>query len=280
MTDRRRMTLDDNALGSALRALASDIDWPEAASGGGPDLATRVRARLPLTPPRSVPWWRPARRALVLALAALLVLVAIAAAVGLGLPGLRITFGQPSVAPSTAPATTAPSTPASPTATPSDPGWSLGLGKLSSLADAGAAFGRPIVVPTDPMVGPPDAVYIDASRGDQVAEVWRSGGQLPPSLEPSVGLLLMSFDGTTDGYYEKMLGSGTVIVPVKVGGRPGYWITGAPHFFFYTRPGGTQIDDERRWVGDALIWSDGVTTYRLEGSLDRATMIRIAESVR
>lgn len=39
------------------------------------------------------------------------------------------------------------------------------------------------------------------------------------------------------------------------------------------------IDDGRRWVGDALAWTDGAITYRLESGLGRDASIELAESV-
>jgi hypothetical protein len=40
------------------------------------------------------------------------------------------------------------------------------------------------------------------------------------------------------------------------------------------------VDDGRRWVGDALIWNDGLSTYRIESALGKAATIAVAESVR
>ena len=39
------------------------------------------------------------------------------------------------------------------------------------------------------------------------------------------------------------------------------------------------IGDERRWVGDALVWSDGTTTNRIESALGRDATIALAESI-
>jgi hypothetical protein len=64
-----------------------------------------------------------------------------------------------------------------------------------------------------------------------------------------------------------------------VNGQPGFWIEGDPHIFFYETDTGRFVDDQRRWVGDALLWSDGETTYRIESALGRDATIRIAESI-
>ena len=44
-------------------------------------------------------------------------------------------------------------------------------------------------------------------------------------------------------------------------------------------PDGEHVDEDRRWVGDALIWQRGDKTYRIETSLGRDAAIRIAESL-
>ena len=275
MTARSARPMDDDALAGSLRELAEAIDWPAAVAGDGPDLALRVRVRLvsDASRPAARPWWRPARRALILALAALLALAAIAGAIGLGLPGLHLTLVQPSTSPPTFDASRSPA--------PGAPGSTLGLGKPVTLEAAATLVGRPIPLPGDPAIGPPDAVYVDTTRANQVALVWRDRADLPHSLEPGVGLVLMAFDGLVDdSYYEKMLGSDSTVEPVTVTGHRGLWIGGAAHFFFYRRSNGEVIDDPRRWVGDALVWSDGVVTYRLETALGKAAAIRIAESLR
>lgn len=275
MNERRLHDLDDAGLADALGALTGAIDWPVAAPAGGPDLAVRVRVRLVDASGRSrrTTWRRPARRGLVLALLALLALAAVAGAIGLGLPGLRLTLAEPSASPpKPAPSATAPAGPA---------GSSLGLGELVPMEEAQAWGAGPLRLPTDARFGPPDAIYLDRARGRQVAMVWAADAALPASLEPGIGAILMAFDGTVEEeYFEKILGEGTTIERVTVDGQPGFWISGAPHFFFYESTSGGFVDDARRWVGDALIWSDGTTTYRLETSLGRDAAIEIAETTR
>lgn len=292
MTD-RLMTLDDPGLEGALRALSSEIDWPTAtpvtADGTttAPDIATQVRARLVARGPRRRPWMfggRPLRRGLILALLALLGLAIVAGAVGLGLPGLRITLGPPppSVLPSPT-ATASPTGSRSPTPSPTLPpitGMRLSLGRQVALDQVEAETGAPARLPKDERLGPPDSVWVDPAKGNQVAYVWKSSSDLPQTLEPGVGLVLMRFDGQNqDGFYDKAINSGTTLERVKVGGHDGYWISGDPHFFFYTTKDGRFIEDPRRWVGDALIWNDGMATYRIESSLGRDATIALADSM-
>jgi hypothetical protein len=268
---------DDAGLEALLRGSAEAIAWPTASPPGAPDIAVRVRARL-VAAPRPVarwPWtaWRPVRRSLLLALVALLTLAAIAGAVGLGLPGLRLILGEPPVSP---PPAVAPSR----TPPPGPIGSSLRLGELYALDEVEALTGIPGQLPTDPAIGPPDAVYVERVRDNQVAFVWAASASLPETREPGVGLILMRFDGRMeDQYREKLIGQGTTVERVTVDGNRGFWVSGEAHFFFYVREGGRIIDDGRRWVDDALAWTNGVITYRIESALGRDATIDLAESL-
>ena len=295
MADPRIQRWPDAELVGALRRIEPEIAWPAAAarSTTGPDLAAAVRERIAAMPQaqgrsvapgarRSLPWagWvaRPARRALLIAVALLIALAALAGAAGIGLPGLRVLFGGGSVGPP-------PSLEASqsPSASGSLPGADLFLGDPLPPGDPGALdalAGFQVGWPADSRAGQPDVAYVDGTKHGQVSLVWSVGGTRPATLEPGVGLLMTEFLGSVDeGFYSKMAGSGTTVEAVLVGGHQGYWLSGDEHFFFYTGPGGV-VQDTRRWVGDALIWSDGTVTYRLESALGRDATIQIAESVR
>lgn len=289
MTDLRLSQLPDDDLEEALRGLAGVIDWPAARPVlGRPDVAALVRVRLEAGPEPAPRWtWRPARRALVLALVALLALAAIAGAVGFGLPGLRLLFGPapvsppPSVEPtrSAAPGASAPGS-SEPGASAADaPGASMGLGDRVELADLDARAGFHVRWPNDPSLGPPDAVYVDPFTGGQVTLVWAARQDLPATLEPGVGMLLSQFRGQVEeGFFTKALDGGTSVERLPVGDGKGYWLTGDPHFIFWKGPDGF-VDDSRRWVGDVLLWAEGDITYRLETSLGRDRAVGLAESM-
>ena len=294
----------DEAIEDALRLLADEIAWPVAQASGGADIASMVAARLAEAALESTeatrsdrPAWRrwtwsPARRALVLALIALIAFAAIVGAGGFGRPGLRILFGEPSPSPAAPSAT--PSGGPSPsvsrvsptpvatavrTAVPGPPGSGLGLGTKVALANIDPLAGFEVHWPSDPPVGPPDAVWLDPALTDQVALVWAASDRLPATNEPGVGLILTQFRGTVeDGWFTKILGPDTTVELVRVGALRGYWITGQPHQFFYEGPNGF-VDETRRLVGDVLLWADGPITYRLETSLGRDAAIAIAESM-
>jgi hypothetical protein len=298
-------SLPDDELAGALRQLATAVDFPTAVptDQGAPDLAARARLRIQSNPPRRAIrqrlgldvrvgggaglQGRPMRRGLVLALVALLALAAVAAAVGLGLPGLRIIFGNvpsPSpisiASPSPSPSSTASPIPSGPTpsATIQPLGGSLGLGDAMPLADVERLAGFHILLPTEPPIGPPDVSYLN---GQRVALVWATRPELPVTNTLGIGLVLNEFRGTVDqGYYEKALGGQTTVTPVTVGGASGYWISGSPHFIYYIDPQGQVVTDESRVVGDVLIWATADLTYRLETSLDMTAAIKLAESLR
>jgi len=210
-----------------------------------------------------------------IAVAALIALAAIAGAASLGLPGLRLLFGGGSVSPP-------PSLEPSRSPSPGGPGTSMNLGDPIAPSDRAALDARAgfeVGWPADPLVGPPDAAYIDETKRGQVSLVWASRPTLPTTLEPGVGLLMTEFLGSVDsGFFDKVVGPDTTVEPVLVGAHRGYWLSGAPHFFFYAGAGGP-VQDSRRWVGDALLWSDGPVTYRLESALGRDATIRVAQSL-
>jgi hypothetical protein len=278
VAERRLDTLHDAELAAALAGLGESVAWPPARTAGAPDLATRVRARIVADDPRARTRrsWLPLRRSLVLAIVALAVLAAVAAAVAFGVPGIRLVFGEPPVTPppSVVPASPAPGSPSSSAL----PGANLDLGDVVALDALDDRVGFPVRLPTDPaVVGSPTAFV---NRSGIVSVVWPNSDDLPATTDSSVGLLLTEFRGTVDdAVITKIIDSGTRVAPVAVGAFQGYWISGAPHFYRYTTPDGVEVEESRRWVGDALIWYDGELTYRIETSLGREAAIRIAESL-
>lgn len=286
-------SLAPDGLEAALADLADAVAFPTAS----PDFAARVTARIAAAeaaPAAPAPWWRraflgaapagvplrrPVRRALLVAIALVLLVAAVAGALGLGLPGIRLILG-----PAPVPTPTATVPPSGPVASPAAslaPGATRGLGQPVAVADVAARAAFPIRFPTDPLVGAPDAAWIDPTKANQVSLVWRPRPELPPTLDPGVGLLLGQFNGRLDeGFITKSIDTGTRVERLRVSGNDAFWISGNPHFFFYQGPDGQVVQDGRRWVGDTLLWSDGATTYRLETALGRDAAIRIAESLR
>ncbi len=284
----------DDELAAALRDLAGHLAVPSAGAPTAPLTADPARlARLRIEAGAARGWIRrphvrPLRRGLLVGLAAVLAIAAVAGAIGLGVPGIRIVPGPVPSSGASAPGSSAPPSSSPPAlASPSPipppgsasnlPGSGLGLGTPIVAATAGSVAGIAIVLPPDPAIGPPASTWLLDRR---VSFVWPAGPELPPAADPTIGLILSEFRGSLEpGYFEKVIGPGTTIEPVRVRGTTGWWVSGAPHEFIYVDAAGQPAFDSRRTVGDTLMWSDGAITYRLESGLDQAAAIALADSL-
>jgi hypothetical protein len=271
MTNERFAPAADVDLDTALRDLALALDVPAPAG-----IAERVRTRIELERPgRAVaPWWRrPIRRSVVLALAALLIAAAaVGAAIGYGLPGLRILFG-----PVPSPAAPAPS-PSGAAGAPGAPGALLALGTPLTLDEASNLVDFDVLLPPDPAIGPPDAVYL---AGQRLALGWGPDPALPGTAIADIGLLLIEINATVDeGMIRKIVDSGTPIEAIAVDGAPGYWISGDSHALLFVGPDGEVIPDSRRLANNTLVWTRDGVTYRLEADLGLEEALELAASLR
>jgi hypothetical protein len=274
---RRELDLD-----AALADLAASLQFPPT-----PDLAAAVAARLeeaPAPAPARRPplgwlaglagWRRLAVAGMVAALLAAAVLVASpgtreAVARRLGLRGVEIRLGGP---PPTPPATT--------TGPPAR--IDLGLGQRVSLEQARRLVDFPLLVPTAGGLERPDAVFADRRlpAGGRVDLVYRARPGLPASPFTDVGLLLTQFrGGLTPDFVKKVTRMG-VVEEVSVGGEPGYWFTGEPHFFTYRDADGVFREEQTRLAGNTLIWQRGELTLRLEAQVSKEQALAIAGSLR
>ena len=84
--------------------------------------------------------------------------------------------------------------------------------------------------------------------------------------------ILMAFEGTDAVTATKQVLPRTTLLPVHVGGSPGYWIVG-PHQLLLP-DGGTL-----RLGGGVLIWTRNGITYRLESSLSKAQALTVARAI-
>jgi hypothetical protein len=258
--------MTERELERALADLGAHLDWPAT-----PELAVAGRLeRRPAALPRRRPAWR---RLAVVAVAAVVLAAAVlvaspgtreAVARRLGLRGVSVRLGGPT-----------------PTTTPPDR-LDLGLGRRVSLPQARQAVSFHLLVPTAAGFQRPDAVFIGSiPPGGRVDLVWRQRPGLPASPYTDAGLLLTEFraDLTPDFFFKKLVGAGR-LEEVTVGGRPGYWFSGAPHFFSYRDASGTEADEQARLAGNSLVWERGNLTLRLEGQISKRQALRIAESLR
>jgi hypothetical protein len=268
----------------ALADLAAALEFPPT-----PDLAAAVTARLG-TAPAAAPappspaararrwlaglagWRRLAAAGLAVVLLAAAVLVASpgtreAVARRLGLRGIGVELGGPP--------------PPTVTTTPGGR-LELGLGDRVTLEEARRRVDWPVLVPAAAGLGRPDAVYVNQAvpSGGRVDLVYRARPGLPPSPFTDVGLLVTEFQGQPTPEFLKKVTAMGVVEQVTVGGEPGYWFSGEPHFFTYRDAAGTLREEQTRLAGNTLIWQRGDLTLRLEGELPKEEAIRIAESMR
>jgi hypothetical protein len=265
----------------ALTDLAASLELPPT-----PDLAAAVSARLERAPAparlspaaRARRWlgglggWR---RLAVAGLAVLLLAAAVlvaspptreAVARRLGLRGIGVELGGPP--------------PPTVTTTPGGR-LELGLGDRVTLEEARRRVDWPVLVPAAGL-GRPDAVYVNEAvpSGGRVDLVYRARPGLPASPFTDVGLLITEFQGKPTPEFLKKVTAMGVVEQVTVGGEPGYWFSGEPHFFTYQDAAGALREEQTRLAGNTLIWQRGDLTLRLEGELPKEEAIRIAESMR
>jgi hypothetical protein len=264
-------------LDRALTDLAASLEFPPT-----PDLAAAVSARLDQAParaparPRRWSWPAGWRRLAAAGLAAVLLAAAVlvaspgtreAVARRLGLRGIGVELGGP---------------PPPTVTTTQGERLDLGLGQRVTLEEAQRRVGFPVLLPQAGGLGRPDAVFVSEAvpSGGRVDLVWRARPGLPASPYTDVGLLITQFRGQpTAEFIKKVTGAGLVEF-VEIGGEPGYWFSGEPHFFTYQDAAGRLREEQTRLAGNTLIWQRGDLTLRLEGELSKEEALRIATSMR
>ena len=122
-------------------------------------------------------------------------------------------------------------------------------------------------------------------RARPVQDLYPPGPGLPATDETGVGALLTQFQGEADrDLIEKgLLNDGapeTALEAVSIDGEPGFWISGAPHTFFFVCYDAGECRQERyRLAGNVLIWEQDGVTLRFESALSREDALAVAESV-
>jgi hypothetical protein len=251
--------IDDlRTLDKRLLDLGTSIAFPPT-----PPLSAMVADRL-RQPGRRWGTARPIGRGLPLAVAATVLLVGIAAAFGLGLGGLRLTFGPASFSP-------APSLLAGP-----------GLGEPSSLGQAREHVQFALRVPELAELGDPDLVYLaDPPAGGAVTLLYGERAGFPPDSRTGIGLIVTQFRADIGPeLFEKLIDSGVRVTATEVNGGTAWWIAGGDHFFFYRDATGRVVETTVRLASATLIWEEGGVTHRVEGAPSLADAIRVAESLR
>jgi hypothetical protein len=257
---------DDRRIAALLEAAAPHVEFPET-----PPLPALVRRRIERGPipvgtiavPRlRPPLWRPVlafASVVVLALAVTLALSATArkaVADLLGVVGIHVTFDDPREG----------------LPPPRDV---LELGTSMSTFEAAGRVGFEVLQPSLRRVA---AVYFDASIGEtgMVSFVY------PPDAKSvsDVDLLVTQFAATLDGaFFKKVALAGGDVTYVDVRSRPGYWVGGGPHLFWYVDADGPR-DETIRLAQRVLIWEEDGVTYRIEGAGSLRAALRIARGLR
>jgi hypothetical protein len=233
-----------------LVALGADLAYPET-----PDLAGGVRRRLDQE--RAASRFRPGRRAIAIGLAALAIVAGVMAVPQARSAILRLfgVGGVTVVQVEKLPEVSAPTI-------------YLGEEVTRAAAERRAGFEA-----DDPELEDPDGVYfLEGPTGGQIAFVW--GAPDRPRL------ILSQFRGTvTHRFAEKLAGQGTRVERVAVDGRPGLFLSGSPHLFYYVDRSGRSHEGTAYLARNTLLWTRGGITFRLEGDLSKADALEIAESV-
>ncbi|HEY4026766.1 MAG TPA: hypothetical protein VGO86_10085 [Candidatus Dormibacteraeota bacterium] len=237
-----------------LAELGEALEWPPA-----PDLRPGVQAGIRRARRRRL------RLVLIAAALALALLGGAAAAASIELRGAVIQ-----------------QVPALPSPSPSPPAGGAGMGldlgqRQPSLAEAERAAGFRALVPA--ALGQPDEVWYRPAPG-VLTLLYRPRAGLPSSGDPQVGAVVMEARATIGrSSFAKLAPGGSAVEPVTVNGGQGFWISGAPHaFFFYDSAGGDR-SDTFRLAGDVLIWNQAGLVVRIESGLDKGGARRVAGTV-
>jgi hypothetical protein len=201
----------------------------------------------------------------------------------LGVDGVHITRASPPAVPTTAARPPpVPSSGAPTTTVALDPVAALHLGTPTTLQAAARLVGFDMRVPTVGGYQQPDVVLVGTPpAGGMVSMVYLPRPGRPAVPGEGVAGLLSEFRGRLDpGFFQKLVGAGTTVEPVAVAGVPGYWLSGAPHEFFYVAPNGEVDTETIRLAANTLLWSAGGITYRFENALSLQEAVVIAGSMK
>jgi hypothetical protein len=148
-----------------------------------------------------------------------------------------------------------------PDVTPRKPAF----GASVSLAEAQRAVPFRILVPS--RYGQPESIHL---RADGVTLVY---------TRPKA--MVSEFRGSEDPeYIGKVVGPGTRVRRLTVQGNRAIWISGAPHFFFYRRPDGSQRFETLRFAANVLLLERGPLLIRVEGRFGLREAAAIAKSMK
>ena len=264
-----------------LSSIASQLEYPPT-----PDVAGLVMLRLRPEarrrfPARAVAW----SLTLILVLCSSLMLIpparaAIIEFIQIGIVRIFPRAGEPTPVPTSSPSalpelpvTATPFASAPVTATVAPPSSDLipvlsQIAGKTTLANAQQRVSYPILLPTYPAnLGEPDYVFVQDARGFMTVLVW-----LDPQQPDQV---LMSLHIIPAGSWQIDKMQPQVIDESTVSGHHAIWTIGPYPLRLYNG----DMEYTRLIQGHVLIWTDGITTYRLETNLSLEEAVKVAESL-
>lgn len=235
----------------------------------------RISGRAPLNRRRTAPLLRLAlATAIIAAVFLTLAVPEIRAGVGefLRIGVIRLVAPAETATPSPTPTPTAtpralPTPYIVPTATPIHS--VLDLPGVTTLEDARGRVRFAIPLPAYPAdLGAPDRVFMQNRWSPIVTLVWLDA---PDSRQAR--LVLQILDSTVEGYKFDVPDAQRTVVK----GSPAIWLDHPHRLILYGQENTPGM--ERDIVGNALLWTQGDITYRLEGEFSQREALRIAESM-
>lgn len=253
-----------------LRDLGRSLDLPDAPSTMAADVRARLedekRGGAPPSSRRGASVVRrlPSRGTCLAAAAAVLV-IALSAGVALrddeGPVGIRLGSTPP-------PEASAPI------------GDALRLGDPATLAEAAALLGDDLLLPDVPGVDLPDEVLIRRTASPPVVFLlWEPREGLPEAGDTGVGMLVTQVEGRTGCTFKQMVEDSPTAVETFADGWRGLWVEGRHAFRYCTVVSKDYREQPGRLGANALIWSEGSVSYRIEVDLTQAEAEAIAATM-
>jgi hypothetical protein len=166
------------------------------------------------------------------------------------------------------PAPTTPRTPPTP---------EIDLGRPVSLEHARTLPG--FLEPHVPWLDGAPTAWVDDDVPRQLTLSYPPGPALPEVAASHVGLIVQTFGGDGHEAIRKYLTNDTEAERIRIRGAEGVFLHGDEHTLFYLGPDGKYVSAPGRLVGNALIFSDGRLTVRVEADLPRARLVALAISL-
>ncbi len=157
---------------------------------------------------------------------------------------------------------------------PVEAGALLDLGRPVSLDEAQEGVQFMVRLPTGPLPGAPDGIYL--GNDDQVTIVWRGDSTLPAAGPIDVSILFSQWASDSVSYAGiKTVVDDTSITPVLVEDSAGLWIEGASHSLTLFDGEGNMLVESTRLAANVLLWNFEGVNHRIEttGTLDETLAI-------